>query len=183
MFSQDPSYWYQPIHSGMPYMHQNTPIFVDLDDDGTLDYFNSMHGHKIVDPSGSLNNRMELALTKPSPNETGKQILESIAERIVFEDDPQDFFSEEISFIDAHGQNMLDLDGDGIIDLYIAQGGRYGLPTDNPAMFDNFLLFGEKNENDEILFRGGRTQALKSGVNMRHGRGRISYMLGKNVNK
>jgi hypothetical protein len=142
-----------------------------------------MHGHKIVDPSGSLNNRMELALTKPSPNETGKQILESIAERIVFEDDPQDFFSEEISFIDAHGQNMLDLDGDGIIDLYIAQGGRYGLPTDNPAMFDNFLLFGEKNENDEILFRGGRTQALKSGVNMRHGRGRISYMLGKNVNK
>lgn len=180
MFSQDPSYWYLPIHSGMPYLHQNTPTFVDLDNDGILDYFNSMHGHRIVDPSGSLNDRMELALTRASPNEDGRQVLESIAERIVFEDDPEDFSSDEVFFIDAHGQNILDLDGDGILDLYISQGGRYGLPTDNPAMFDNFLLFGEKNENGDIIFRGGRTQALMSGVNMRNGRGRISYMLDVN---
>jgi len=180
MFSQDPSYWYVPVHSGYPYLHHNTPTFVDIDDDGILDYFNSMHGHRIVNETGSLNNRMELALTKSSPNEDGKQVLESIAERIVFEDDPQDFISVDGLFIDAHGQNIVDLDGDGILDLYISQGGRYGLPTDNPAMFDNLLLFGEKNANGDVVFRGGRTQALKSGVNMRHGRGRISYILDVN---
>jgi hypothetical protein len=160
-------------------LHQNTPVFIDLDGDGVLDYFNSMHGHRIVDESGSLNNRMELALIKPSPSDDNKQILESIAERIIFEDDPDDFFDENIFFIDAHGQNIIDLDGDGILDLYISQGGRFGTPVDNPAIFDNFLLFGEKNSNGDTLFRGGRSQALKSGVNMRHARGRITYMLGK----
>jgi len=179
MFSQDPSYWYQPTHSGMPYMHESSPLFIDLNGDGYLDYFNSLHGHKIENENGTLNGRMELALTALSPAGDGKLVLESIAERIIFEDNPEEFESPEMFWIDAHGQNILDLDGDGILDLYIAQGGNRGLPIENPAALDSFLFFGELDDNGEVLFRGGRAQAAASGVQMRSGRGRFNYMLGK----
>ena len=179
MFSQDPSYWYQPTHSGMPYVHGSSPLFIDLNGDGYLDYFNSLHGHKIENEDGTLDGRMELALTALSPEGDGELVLESIAERIIFEDNPEDFTNLDMNWIDAHGQNILDLDGDGILDLYIAQGSNQGLPLDNPAALDNFLFFGELDDNGEVWFRGGRTQAAASGVQMRSGRGRFNYMLGK----
>lgn len=179
MFSGDPTYWYSPVHSGFAYKQESSPLYVDIDNDGWLDYFNSLHGHKIVNENSDLNGRMELALTKPSPTQDGKQTLASIADRIIFEDDPKDFDNANMNWIDTHGSNIIDLDGDGILDLYISQGGYHGLPIDNPAMFDSFLLFGEKNEDGDVVFRGGRSQAAKSGVNMRSGRGRTNYMLGK----
>ena len=56
--------------------------------------------------------------------------------------------------IDPHGYNILDLDGDGILDMYIAQGGSEGKPVDKPAMLYNMLLFGELDENGNTAFRG-----------------------------
>lgn len=179
MFSRDPSYWYQSKHSGMPYRHSSSPLFVDLNGDGYVDYFDAMHGHRMNDDK-TLDGYMELALTAPSPNDESKIVLESIAERILFEDDPQNFNQEfGYSWVDLHGQNILDLDGDGILDLYIAQGGHRGEPLGNPLMLDSYLFFGELDSNGQVIFRGGRTQASASGVSHQSGRGRFNYMLGK----
>lgn len=164
----------------MPYMHESAPLFVDLDGDNVLDYFNSLHGHRIVDEAGRLDNRMELALTVDANDGSGGQYLDPVPGRIIIEDDPEEFTADDAFFIDPHGQNIVDLDGDGILDLYITSGGFSGLQPSKPAMFDNFLLFGEKTEDGDTIFRGGRTQALMSGVNMRHGRGRVNHMLDVN---
>ena len=128
----------------MPYMHESAPLFVDLDGDNVLDYFNSLHGHRIVDEAGRLDNRMELALTVDANDGSGGQYLDPVPGRIIIEDDPEEFTADDAFFIDPHGQNIVDLDGDGILDLYITSGGFSGLQPSKPAMFDNFLLFGEK---------------------------------------
>ena len=109
VFSEATSFnkWF---HSGFPYKYYGPPIFVDLDGDGVLDYFNPMHGHDInVD---GYNNRMELArgvIEVQGDNPKYKPLLD----RVIITD------SEKLS-IDAHGANILDLDGDGIVDLYIS---------------------------------------------------------------
>ena len=62
-------------------------LFVDLNGDGYLDYFNSMHGLRILNKDGTIDNldgRIEMALSIPS--EDGKIALESIADRIIYED-------------------------------------------------------------------------------------------------
>ena len=168
MFSKNETYWYQAVHSGMPYKDESSPLLVDLDGDNVLDYFDSLHGHRIDSEELYLNNRMELALTKKSNSASNDktQYLDPIGDRRMFEDDPDDYDSN-IHFIDPHGQNIVDLDGDGILDLYIASGGFSGLPAENAAVFDNFLLFGEKTANGDTIFRGGRTQAQRSGVHAR----------------
>ena len=154
---------------------------IDLNGDGVLDYFDSMHGHRIVDEGGRLDNRMEIAIAEIDSSDEGniEYSLNPFPGRIIIEDDPEDFTSTDIFFIDPHGQNIVDLDGDGILDLYITSGGYSGLPPETPAAFDNFLLFGEKNDAGDTIFRGGRTLASQAGVNMRDGRGRVNHMLGE----
>ena len=184
MFSSDKDYWYSFGHSGMPYPHQSAPLFVDLNGDGILDYFNSMHGHKFdkeKDKDGIIKaDRMELAISVTSESATST-VLHSVSERIIFEGDDTDEFLNRFGVpgVDTHGQNILDLDGDGILDLYIAQGGAQGKPMSKPAIRDNMLLFGELDENGNTIFRGGRAIAEQAGVNMQNGRGRFNYMLGK----
>jgi len=178
MFSQDPSFWYQPGHSGMPYGHETSPLFVDLNGDGYLDYFNGMHIHFMVNEDDTLDGRMEMALTLPTDN--GTLTFESIGYRIICEDDMAEFPSSPNPIIDLHGQNILDLDGDGIVDLYVAQGGSRGMPTQNPPNHDSLLFFGELDTNGHVIFRGGRSQAAKSGIHMRNGRGRFTYMFDVN---
>jgi len=43
----------------------------------------------------------------------------------------------------------------------------------------NLLFFGELNGHNQVVFRGGRKQALKAGLQMRNGRGRFALMFGK----
>ena len=45
-FSSAPNYWQQWTHSGQPYIHYGAPTFVDLNGDGLMDYFVSMHDAK-----------------------------------------------------------------------------------------------------------------------------------------
>ena len=44
-FSSAPYYWQKWTHSGRPYLHHGAPVFVDLNGDGVMDFFASMHGH------------------------------------------------------------------------------------------------------------------------------------------
>ena len=164
---EEEQYWYSWRHSGKPYNHFTSPIMVDLNNDGLLDYFNAMHN--TADKVG----KMELGLIQMTPNPQKPLVTNKISGQIILEDDLVEIYE----FMDSHGGNVLDLDNDGILDIFIASGGNRGLPLSNGASRDNFLLFGEEATcSSTAIFRGGRMQAAESGVNMRMGRGKLMYM-------
>lgn len=197
LFPKNENYWYKWTHSGRPYTHEGAPLFVDLNNDGRLDYFSSMHGH----PLNTFEERMELGESVPTnftkdgiinQSNSTMQRLRPISERIIIED-PISFRS-----IDPHGQNIVDLDGDGILDILISSGGDQGSrdkeihPKNEDSIQDidvewkdNFLLWGEQGTDaltgePVTLFRGGRVAAHMAGVNMRDGRGRVNYLIDVN---
>jgi len=195
---QDP-YWYEWGHSGKPYNHEGTPIFVDLNNDGRLDYFNSMHSHKYN--TNIFSGRMELGESvpnnftedgiRPIENESNLQRLRSVSERIIIRDNPN-----VLSWMDPHGESIIDLDGDGILDILISTGGGQGTVKKNKTSTsaelissdhstDNFLLWGKKRIDkltgeSVTYFIGGRKAAREAGVHMSKGRGRINYLLDVN---
>jgi hypothetical protein len=97
------------FHSGMPYKYYGPPVFVDLNGDNVLDYFNPMHGHPLNKEEG-YDNRMELALGKHSISSTSSDTkmfkLQPLLNKVIFTDN-------EIQSLDTHGVNIVDLDGDG----------------------------------------------------------------------
>jgi len=183
------SYWYQLKHSGLPYSHESSPVFVDLNNDGVPDFFNSMHAHPIDE---NKFDRMELGESVPYNFDKDGVLLpddligmneyryRSASSRIVIND-------LRARDMDPHGQNVIDLDGDGILDIIISSGGARGaaLSEKRAKALDNLLFWGEEGL-DEVtgekvtIFRGGRDTARKAGVHMRNGRGRINYMLDVN---
>lgn len=198
MFPRTDKYWYQWKHSGMPYQHQISPLFTDLNGDGVLDYFNSMHGHK-MDEHGY--NRMELAESVPynvtfTNNIFPLTILQELFTENASKQDIWRFHQKSyriiiddkvISPMDTHGQNIIDLDNDGIIDMMISSGGGRGTSLSEEFVLsrDNFLLWGELGIDEmtgekTTIFRGGRDAARNAGIHMRHGRGRINYMFDAN---
>lgn len=172
-FSADTSYWNQWKHSGKPYPHEGPPVFFDINGDNILDYFHSLHGHTI-DENGF--DRMELART--TPNEK----FVPITDHLIIEDNP-DIYDKVL--MDPHNEVIMDLDGDGLDDIYIVSGGNRGEPYSDPEELDNFLLFGEERVDQETnetstYFVGGRERAMESGVGMRYARGRFSYIFDAN---
>lgn len=188
-FPADDSYWHQWRHSGRPYSHEGSPLLVDLNDDGVLDFFSTMHGHPI-DHHGY--DRMEIGESVPwnfgadnllLPKEQVDPAvwrLRHASYRIICED--------PITGLDPHGQNIIDLDGDGIPDLLVASGGGRGKNGHNEAFMktrDNFLFWGEDGIDDVTghtvtYFRGGRETARKANVHMRNRRGRINLLFDAN---
>ena len=79
----------------------------------------------------------------------------------------------EVRGMDTHGQNILDLDNDGVVDMMISSGGFDGAVIDKKYFKarDNFLFWGTE-EKDEVtgetvtVFRGGRDVAREAGINM-----------------
>eukprot|EP00979_Chaetoceros_neogracilis_P009788 scaffold2226_cov383-Chaetoceros_neogracile.AAC.1 len=172
MFSKNSSYWYTWRHSGKPYRHFSSPIMVDLNNDGVLDYFNAMHGGSV-----EMVDKMELGLIQTTSNLQQPLVLKKISDRIILQDP-----IETHRFMDTHGGNVLDLDNDGILDIFIPSGGDGGRSkVSSPPSRDNFLLFGEETSDSNsstttTLFRGGRIQAAESGVGMSSGREKLMYM-------
>jgi len=174
VFGSDSGYWKSWKHSGRPYFHKGPPILFDINGDNVLDYFNSMHGH-----SGDFFKRMELGIGN---RDGDKYILKSFSERIVC----TDAISCDEQWIDAHGPVVLDLDGDGILDIFISNGGgQFEFPPQYDSNFDNWLFWGEIHEDsftgEKItVFLGGRDTARAAGVEMKLGRVRFNYLFDAN---
>jgi hypothetical protein len=171
--SKSKNYWSQWNHSGRPYFHDRAPLFLDIDGDQILDYFNPMHGHPI-DNIYNIQTRLELALSEQSTAERGAYSLRQISRRIIIEE------GIKIENIDAHGCVVADLDGDGYLDILISNGGGRGLVYGSDSLFDNLLLWGEPSLDDATgqkitVFRGGREAARAAGLEMRLGRGRYMF--------
>ena len=171
------SYFDQWTHSGKPYFHEGAPLFVDINGDSILDYFNSMHGH----PGEDTYKRMELALSKSSSISLNTLTLMEVSDRIIFED------SNDIVNLDTHGEIIADLDGDGYLDILVSNGGERGLADLELGIGanSNVLFWGEPAKDDVTgkeytVFRGGRNAARQAGVQMELGRGRFLYVLDVN---
>eukprot|EP00559_Dactyliosolen_fragilissimus_P002086 CAMPEP_0184871804 /NCGR_PEP_ID=MMETSP0580-20130426/40926_1 /TAXON_ID=1118495 /ORGANISM="Dactyliosolen fragilissimus" /LENGTH=612 /DNA_ID=CAMNT_0027374515 /DNA_START=44 /DNA_END=1879 /DNA_ORIENTATION=- len=185
-FRKNDSYWYKWKHSGKPYANEGAPLFVDLNDDGILDYFNSMHGHGLL-KGEKYADRMELAVSLPIENSNNEDNgistrLQEVSHRIITED-------KTFPSIDTHGQNILDLDNDGVLDILISSGGFKGASVttnvESTTARDNFLFWGklsvDKDTGEKLTtFHGGRDAAVNANVHMRMGRGRINYVFDAN---
>ena len=175
-FKNDLLYWDQWLHSGKPYFHSGSPVFFDVNDDNKLDYFNSMHGH----PSflSQFKNRMELGLGT------------RVGDKLSIRNHSGRFICTDIDcgtkLIDAHGSVVMDLNGDGISDIYISNGGGFlNNPKDDSLNYDNWLFWGERqidleSGEEKTVFRGGREAARKANLDMQLGRGRFNYLFDAN---
>lgn len=177
------AYWYQWKHSGKPYNHFTSPVMVDLNGDLMLDYFSSLHGASMDEETNEM---MELAIMRVQPDQSSTRdssyFLDPLQNRIILEDIAEDGYQ----FLDKHSDLVVDLDNDGILDIYVASGGGGGRPMNYPQGRDNLVFFGEHvNDNStegspNIVFKGGRMRALESNIHMRMGRGRFTYLLDVN---
>ncbi len=176
--STSSKFFYSWKHSGRPYFHEGSPLFVDINGDSILDYFNSMHGHPIENDIGS---RMELAISEVSTQNSVYSFTQ-VSDRIIIDD----FDDDNIYYIDSHGELMADLDGDGYLDILISNGGSVGyIQGGDEQLYDNILLWGEPKLNpltNEMytIFKGGRKASREANVHMRLGRGRFIYVLDVN---
>ncbi len=175
VFGSDPDYWNTWKHSGLPYFHKGSPVLLDIDGDNILDYFNPMHGHQ-----GPFKKRMELGIGSREGNIS--YALKSASERIICTDE----VGCDEQFFDAHGSSLIDLDGDGALDIFISNGGgQIVFQPEQQSFYDNWLFWGEIRVDDltgeEItVFVGGRDAARAAGVEMELGRGRFNYLFDAN---
>lgn len=164
-----PDTWYQWNHSGMPRAHQGTPSFPDFNNDGLLDYF--YHNHYESDP----NNAWDMGLAVPGSNFEGGPYYESVSDQCLTLTEPLDskWRTPEAS-MDTHGVAVLDIDRDGVLDLYIASGGgegKVGGPCKNAV-----LMWGEQEEDEPYpRFSGGRDVSEEANAHNPDSRGRMNY--------
>lgn len=173
----DGGYWDQWLHSGKPYFHSGPPLFFDINNDNNLDYFNPMHGHETV-LSGGFGKRVELGI---GTKQDGEYSIRQYSDRILCTDIDCD---KEV--IDTHGSIVMDLDGDGVLDIYISNGGGlYAVGENRYPNFSNWLFWGETHIDTDsgetfIKFVGGRDESRKANLDMEVGRGRFNYIFDAN---
>ena len=158
-FNIDVDYWDHWLHSGKPYFHQGAPVFFDMNNDNKLDYFNPMHGHPPY--LNDFETRMELGIG--SLQEDDKYIIRQYSQRIICTDTNCNEQS-----IDMHGSVVMDLNGDGILDIYVSNGGGFFASTaEFSTNYDNWLFWGENEIDIETgeaitVFKGKQNYKIES---------------------
>ena len=126
-FSTAPYYWQQWTHSGRPYVHYGAPVFVDLNRDGVMDYFVSMHqdqyelGLSTKTDEGGINPVTERIILTDTTDDSGTFVDSVVSSRrypsCSFYSLPTMKISLEIK--DHHCDNVIDLDGDGKYTVFL----------------------------------------------------------------
>eukprot|EP00927_Polykrikos_kofoidii_P004584 TRINITY_DN1180_c0_g1_i1.p1 TRINITY_DN1180_c0_g1~~TRINITY_DN1180_c0_g1_i1.p1 ORF type:complete len:687 (+),score=98.60 TRINITY_DN1180_c0_g1_i1:85-2145(+) len=167
-----PPEWYAWNHVGFPRRYASTPAFPDLNGDGVLDFF--YHNHFQNHPE----NDWDLGISR------GTNTVES-GEPFFINATASYIISTEIAGTawtripaDMHNVVFLDIDRDGLLDMYISTGGGMGMdhgPAKNPL-----VLWGEQVETPNASspaqrFRGGRNMVEASNLTNIDSRGRFTY--------
>lgn len=167
-----PPEWYAWNHVGFPRRYACTPAFPDLNGDGVLDFF--YHNHFQNNPEVDW----DLGISKGSNKiESGEPFfMNATAAFIVSTEVPNTPWT--LIPADMHNVVFLDIDRDGLLDMYISTGGGMGM--DHGPAKNAMVLWGERVEeqNDSLpaqRFRGGRNMVEASNLTNIDSRGRFTY--------
>ena len=185
----------KPDHVGQGANHQATPYFPDLDGDGILDFF--YHNHF----RSNLHHEWDVGLGCTTEGGTpcfesirADQILTVTEDPAIYADvpvnceDPQSphcFVKDGPFPVDAHGVAFVDIDKDGLLDMYISTGADHG--TQSGPVYDSFLAWGDQpvavdqksagKLKQVAHFRGGRDAARKANMHNPDASGRLAYFV------
>lgn len=158
-------------HVSTVYHHYGAPYLMDYDNDGWMDIFATNH----VDDR-PCTKHWDLALNRQGWmerdgewHETGRVLTSQALDQgaLQYVEFPGERNGTgpafEPSKFDAHGGGLLDLDRDGIIDLYVAQGANRG--TDMSSHSENAVFWGEVDPVGGMQrLVGGRGAAKAAGM-------------------
>jgi hypothetical protein len=165
-----PEAWYAWNHSGYPRSHQGTPTFVDLDKDGVLDYL--YHNHYEADPTEGWDMGVSYGTNMKSDDHP---FFKSVGHDLIKNSEPDGSKWNQEQSMDSHGTAVIDIDRDGLLDIYIAVGGGDGHvagPSKNAV-----LMWGEQPQGNSKYqtFKGGRDVSEYANVHNPDSRGRFNY--------
>merc|ERR1719401_1044742 len=118
-----PQEWNDWNHSGFPRSHQGTPTFFDLNNDGVLDYL--YHNHYEGDPATAWD--MGVSYGYNSFKEGTPSFWRSVGNQLLKCTEPEGSKWKAEKAMDTHGTAVLDIDRDGLLDIYMAVGGGDGI--------------------------------------------------------
>mmetsp|Transcript_11143 Transcript_11143/g.29644 ORF Transcript_11143/g.29644 Transcript_11143/m.29644 type:complete len:718 (+) Transcript_11143:75-2228(+) len=166
-----PKQWYAWNHSGFPRSHQGTPSFPDFNGDGLLDYF--YHNHYEAHPNECWD--IGLAI---EDSHFSNQFYETVGHDVFVHTEPEGSkWKDPEPAMDSHGTAVLDIDRDGVLDLYMATGGGDGYV--GGACKFAVLLWGETGDKGDKVptFVGGRDAAEAANLHNPESRGRMNYFV------
>jgi hypothetical protein len=163
-----PQEWYTWNHVGLPRRYAGTPVFADLNKDGLPDFF--YHNHYQMLPESDWD--VGISLTN-SDDETK---YSSVGQKLIVSTETAGTNYTMLP-IDSHGTAILDIDRDGLLDVYVATGGGMGMES-GPAK-NAIVLWGEPSKTPgtglEQIFRGGRETTEMYDLQNADSRGRFTY--------
>jgi len=165
-FSYDHN-WNMPGGLGFPLNWENTAQFPDWNEDGVLDIFDNCHFKQ--HPEYEWN----LGVASGSHDDYDNWVFQNVSSETIIYTDPGHYK------IDGHGSTFLDIDGDGITDLYVTQGGgsdsEWSTDSIKSGYRDAMLFWGEIDADGNKKLRGGKEVAREAGLECNNCRGRIAY--------
>eukprot|EP00927_Polykrikos_kofoidii_P053787 TRINITY_DN4833_c0_g2_i1.p1 TRINITY_DN4833_c0_g2~~TRINITY_DN4833_c0_g2_i1.p1 ORF type:complete len:692 (-),score=80.15 TRINITY_DN4833_c0_g2_i1:601-2484(-) len=163
-----PAEWYMWNHVGFPRRYAGTPVFPDFNGDGVPDFF--YHNHYRSSPEFDW----DLGISFGNNTIASGRAFWASSGQDVFESTEREGIEQTFIPPDTHGTAILDIDRDGMLDMYISTGGGMGMasgPQKNAMMF-----WGEKANNTlQQKLRGGRDVAAACDVHNEDSRGRFTY--------
>ena len=158
-------FWSKYGQSGQPSRGENSPIFVDINNDGVLDFFQGSHRHQV-----------ELGESECPPGR-----FKPVSYRMTK-------LLKGLGELDYHGAVVVDLDNDGFLDiLVVTGGGKGGLVKMDKIREVNSLWWGgdgidhiDGNQTTVYHTENHQTESMKAGLGMASTRSRILYLLDVN---
>lgn len=155
-------------HSFRPGLFAFSASFPDWDNDGFLDYFHNNH-YKM-----NFAADFDFGLSRPGEGATDSRLFHSIGQDTFVDAD------EEQMHHDCHGSTFADMDGDGVLDLFISVGA--GMGALDSIRNDNLLFWGQRSQGEDTLphLVGGREAARAAGIHGANARGRFMIVTDAN---